>query len=308
MEHVGSDNRLRTHLGPFGTQTGRNAPPAKTFPLAMANWLRCIIRPEPGKEVAGIDYGNQEFIIGGVKSGDENMIEAYESGDPYLHFAKLADAVPQDATKESHPDERDLFKSTTLGLQYGMGEEKLTVKLSNDTGEVVPRKTAARLKQYHRKLFRKYWRYLDLIEQVYKKANCLILCDGWILGPHCDRITSVKNFPIQGLGGVMMRRAIYKAQRRGVDVFAPLHDALYIVYDKADDAESQKILGESMQQAVEESGLPDTVIRQDMSIHTSDEPWIESRGADMYEQMKGYLQWMPADSDIADKMKETIFA
>ena len=53
------------------------------------------------------------------------MIAAYNSGDPYLAFAKQAGAVPEDATKESHAAERELFKTCVLGVQYGMGEETL---------------------------------------------------------------------------------------------------------------------------------------------------------------------------------------
>ncbi len=31
------------------------------------------------------------------------MMEAYQSGDPYLKFAKMAGAVPENATKQTHP-------------------------------------------------------------------------------------------------------------------------------------------------------------------------------------------------------------
>ena len=53
------------------------------------------------------------------------MKQAYASGDPYLEFAKLAGAVPPDATKKSHPHERALYKATVLAVQYEMGAESL---------------------------------------------------------------------------------------------------------------------------------------------------------------------------------------
>ena len=37
------------------------------------------------------------------------MQEAYLSEDPYLTFAKQAGAVPPDATRESHQQERERF-------------------------------------------------------------------------------------------------------------------------------------------------------------------------------------------------------
>ena len=68
-----------------------------------------------------IDWSQQEFGIAAALSGDKLMKEAYASGDPYLTFAKQAKAVPNDATKESHPEERDQYKGCTLAVQYGMG-------------------------------------------------------------------------------------------------------------------------------------------------------------------------------------------
>jgi hypothetical protein len=42
-------------------------------------------------------------------SGDEVMEAPYLSGDPYLAFTKQAHAVPEDATKETHGPERDVY-------------------------------------------------------------------------------------------------------------------------------------------------------------------------------------------------------
>jgi hypothetical protein len=39
---------------------------------------------------------------------------------------------------------------------------------------------------------------------------------------------SVSNMPIQGMGGVVLRRAIKYSQDKGLNVIVPLHDALYI--------------------------------------------------------------------------------
>lgn len=97
FDSVGSDDRLRTFLGAFGTQTARNAPKASRFILAMSSWLRCVIQPRPGKVIIGIDYASQEFAIAAILSGDQQMMAAYRSGDPYLFFAKEAGGVRKDA-------------------------------------------------------------------------------------------------------------------------------------------------------------------------------------------------------------------
>ena len=57
------------------------------------------------------------------------MKQTYASGDPYLEFAKLAGAVPPDATKKSHLKERALYKETVLAVNYGMGEESLAERI-----------------------------------------------------------------------------------------------------------------------------------------------------------------------------------
>ena len=58
----------------------------------------------------------KEYLLAALIAKDKKMQESYESGDPYLSFAKLAGAVPQDATKQSHAETRDLYKTITLGF------------------------------------------------------------------------------------------------------------------------------------------------------------------------------------------------
>ena len=57
------------------------------------------------------------------------MKQAYASGDPYLEFAKLAGAVPPDATKKSHLKERALYKKTVLAVNCEMGDESLADRI-----------------------------------------------------------------------------------------------------------------------------------------------------------------------------------
>ena len=111
--------------------------------------MRILLKPEAGKKIVAIDYSSEEFAIGASISGDKNMIEAYESGDVYLHFAKLAGAVPKDGLKKDYKKERELFKATVLGLSYGMGKEKLAKKLTDDTGEKVSVSKAEGLVRKH---------------------------------------------------------------------------------------------------------------------------------------------------------------
>ena len=93
------------------------------------------MQPEPGRAVAYVDWSQQEFGIAAALSGDTAMMEAYTSGDPYLTFAKQARAVPADATKKSHPREREQFKVCALAVQYGMGPQSLAQSLGQPDGD-----------------------------------------------------------------------------------------------------------------------------------------------------------------------------
>ena len=69
--------------------------------------MRSLIQPPAGWGIAYLDWCQQEHGIAAVLSGDEVMQAAYLSGDPYLEFAKQAGAVPADATKRTHNNERE---------------------------------------------------------------------------------------------------------------------------------------------------------------------------------------------------------
>jgi len=89
-------------------------------------WLRSLIKPETSMAVAYIDYSAMEFLIAGVLSDghcgpDNPMVDAYNTGDPYLAFAKRVGAAPSDATKQSHAEVRSRYKVVLLATQYGMG-------------------------------------------------------------------------------------------------------------------------------------------------------------------------------------------
>ena len=150
---VGSDGRNRCLLSPFRSRTGRNQPSNSKFIFGPSAWLRSLIQPQPGTALAYIDWSQQEFAIAAALSGDTAMMEAYTSGDPYLTFAKQAGAVPADATKQSHPNERGQFKVCALAVQYGMGERSLASSLGE--ADIVGRE----LLRLHRQTYPKYWQW-----------------------------------------------------------------------------------------------------------------------------------------------------
>ena len=156
------------------------------------------------------------------------MIKAYMSGDVYFYFAKAAGAVPQDAKKEDHKSIRNLFKSTVLGLSYGMRSKSLALKLTQDMGEVISENRAQELIDMFEEVFWVYTDWKEEISDLYNTQGYLVLKDGWYLWGDNDNWLSVKNFPSQGMGSVIMRRAVKLCQEAGLKVIFSLHDALYI--------------------------------------------------------------------------------
>ncbi len=295
FQRMGSDRRVRPYFGIFGTQTGRNAAKAKTFPLAMSSWLRAIIRPPEGSYIIACDFSQQEVYVAAILSKDANLLKAYQSGDVYLEFAKMAGLVPADATKSSHKHERNLCKSTVLGLQFGMGKDKLKTKLILDSGDKKPDQDywndkTEELIRAHKTTFATYWQWVKEITYDYKDRNPLVTNDGFVLFCDNDRITSVRNFPVQGNGASITRRAVVRAAEAGLTVLCSLHDALYLE-SKEPDKHSQALESIMIQATCDVLGMKiqDCDIRIDTKVISHEETWVEEKGAEDWNKIKKYL-------------------
>ncbi len=245
FDYFGDDGRARCWLNPYGSQSSRFQPSATGFIPLKSAWMRSMIEPRPGFSIASIDYASEEFLLSALLSKDEAMFQAYASGDPYLSFAKLSKAVPETATKDSHPLERQRAKSTVLGISYLMGPISLCDKLSLDTGVHHTPEQAEKQIDLFFSVFARYAAWIDKTIDDYKTKNYLTLLDGWVMFGDNDNRRSVSNCPVQGAGGCVLRRAIKLAQERGLRVIIPLHDALYIEYP-SDQPEKIDQLAEAM--------------------------------------------------------------
>jgi len=220
---VGQDGRNRTILSAFRSRTGRNQPSNTKYIFGPSVWLRGLIKPPPGFGLAYIDWSQQEFGIAAALSGDHAMQAAYLSGDPYLAFAKQAGAVPEDATKETHGPTRELFKQCVLAVQYGMEAESLAARIGQ------PPVVARDLLRAHRETYRNFWRWSDAAVDHAMLMNSLHTVFGWHI--HVDENPnprSLRNFPMQANGAEMLRLACCLATERGIEVCAPVHDAVLI--------------------------------------------------------------------------------
>lgn len=231
---VGSDKRVRPFLNPYGSQSARSQPSATSFIPLKAAWMRSLIVPPIGKAMCELDYGSQEYLVAALLARDKAMIASYESGDVYLAFAKLAKMVPKEATKSSHPKERQAAKAAVLAISYSMTGKGLAYTLSQQTGEEWGTVDAQELIDNFHDVYPEYAAWKDEIQSKYSEDGFLKLKDGWYLWGENPNFRSVGNFPIQGGASDILRNACHMAQTEKLDVTYLLHDAGYIQYDVYD--------------------------------------------------------------------------
>ena len=136
---VGSDGRNRTVLWPFKAKTSRTQPKAAEWIFSPAVWLRLTFKPGPDRAVAYIDWSSMHFLIAGILSNCQAMIDLYATGSPYVEFAKRFDMAPPAATKKTHPEIHDSYKTVLLGAQYTMQEVTRLARDAQPASRPVPR-------------------------------------------------------------------------------------------------------------------------------------------------------------------------
>jgi hypothetical protein len=284
---VGPDGRNRAILSAFRARSGRNAPSNSKFIFGPSVWLRGLIKPPPGHAVAYVDWRQQEFGIAAALSGDVAMQTAYQTQDCYLAFAKQAGAVPADATKASHGQQRELFKQCTLAVQYGMGAEALALRIGQ------PPIVARDLLLAHRNTYRRFWHWSDAALDTAMLTGSLHTVFGWTIHiGEKPNPRSLRNFPMQANGAEMMRLAACLGTERGVEVCAPIHDAFLICapFDRLEAEIS------TMRAAMAEASrvvLGGFELGTDVSVTHWPERYMDPRGSVMWERVVRLLpqQW-----------------
>ena len=235
---IGSDNRNRFWLNPFGTKTGRNNPSTNRAIFGLPHTMRSFMKPLPGMAFAQVDFGAEEVGIAAYLSGDPVLIADYVSGDPYRQFAAAALGI-QNPTKQ----ERQIYKATVLGRMYGLGVASLARNLG------IPRSQAQRIIDQMNERYPVLNAWLERI--CIKAAHCIpITCTlGWSLtatGRPGEERTFL-NFHMQANGGELMRLVFVRASH--LNLIGCAHDS-FLIEDTIDRIEqSAAELQEIMRQA-----------------------------------------------------------
>jgi len=221
----GSDGYNRTLLSTFASITGRNQPSTSKGVFGPSCWVRHLIKPPPGFALLYCDWSGQEYGIAAYLSTDEQMIADYESGDPYLAFAKRFNRAPAYATKASHPQLREQMK-VALGLGVLYGARPATI---SKAGQMSLLEAASALRA-HEQTYRKFWRWREQVIDTARLRGHLQTCYGWrwaVTG--ADTTSSISNWLMQAHGAEMMRLACCLAVENRVQVCLTVHDALLVM-------------------------------------------------------------------------------
>jgi hypothetical protein len=281
---VGRDGRNRCLLSAFGSRSSRNQPSNSAYIFGPSTWLRSLIKPEPGRAVAYVDWSQQELAIAAYLSGDPAMQEAYQSGDFYLTFAVMAGAAPSDATKVTHAAVREQFKTVCLGVLYGLSEHGLARRLG------VPLSTGRLLLQHHKDVFRRYWAWSEQVEMQGMLGGTLRTVFGWQMhtSAHANP-RSLRNFPMQANAAEMLRLACCLCTEQGIQVCGPVHDALLV---EASDDEMEAVVAQT-QALMQEASLlvlPGFPLRTEAKIVRYPERYQDPRGVQMWETVQSILE------------------
>ena len=221
---VGKDGFNRCWLRPFASRTSRNQPSNAHFIFGPAVWLRdFLIQPKQGYGLAYIDWRAQEFGIAAALSHDPAMIEAYRSEDSYITFGKQARQLPPDATEKTHGTQREHFKTCVLGTQYGIGAQALAARINQP--EIVGRE----LLRFHRQVYKVFWAWATnrVNRSLFYNQQATVF--GWTHRfLEYPKVNSIRNFFMQANGAEMLRLACCLGTEAGIQVCAPIHDAVLL--------------------------------------------------------------------------------
>ena len=274
---VGSDGRNRCMLSAFKAKTGRNLPSSSKYIFGPSVWIRSLMRAEPGHGIAYVDWSQQEFGIAAVLSEDSRMVEAYESGDPYLAFAQQAGAIPKGGNGEKFKHIRDQFKACALGVQYGMGAASLAKRINQSYDR------ARELLRAHRQTYPRFWKWSDAVADHANLYQCLNTTFGWqICLNGVTNTRSFRNFPMQANGAEMLRLACCLALKAGVKVCGPIHDAI-LIEAKVDELDEKARLTQECMAEASALVLNGFRLRTDCNKVIHPDRYIDPRGKEMWE-------------------------
>jgi hypothetical protein len=280
---AGSDGRYRAPLWPFSTITGRAAPNGSAYPFTVPAWCRFSLMPAQGRGLWYLDFSSMEFGVAAGLSQAPTMLDDYAE-EPYLVLPILAGLLPADATKRTHPKERDAYKPMILAIQYGGGAWLLARRLG------ITRAQGQLIVDLHHERYEPYWDYSDRKLQRAFEVGELVARDGWRCGINSlSSLFTLRNWIIQANAGAIFRYAGLLMRRLGLTVVALVHDAVLVECDLDQMAHVRALAVECLERASRRF-LYGLTLRVDAKPILAGERFADGRGAKLWEFVERSLR------------------
>jgi DNA polymerase I len=164
---------------------------------------------------------------------------------------------------------------------------------------------ARELLRLHRETYRVFWCWSDAAVDYAMLTGSLHTVFGWrVQVPPIANDQSLRNFPMQANGAEMLRLACCLATERGIEVCAPIHDAVLICapLDRldADVTRMQDAMGEASRVVLDgfELGTDATVVRYP-------DRYMDERGTPMWQRVMALLDQAEANTTNAPNTRDT---
>lgn len=208
---------IRPRINILGTQTGRcGSKPSTGFIYTMGKAFRGLINPPEGYVIVELDYHSEEIGCQAYLSSDKTMAEMYEGPDYYTSIAQRLDPT----VKDKHDPKRKKYKVISLMSNYGCG----AAHLAEIAG--IPEKEARDTLKDLKAMFKTYWKYVGKCLDKCGEGASIAFSDGFRIKNAGGKVTSLSNWPFQGVGALILRKLLIELYKANIRVVAPIHDAI----------------------------------------------------------------------------------
>lgn len=225
-----------------------------------------------------------------------------------MELAILCGAAPAGATKKTHREVRNIYKSATLAIGHGQTEWGFAQKTKLDMA------TVKRVFANYNRTYATFIAWREKQVDDYGIRLKLSTRLGWTLH-HGPRIkpNTILNFGAQANAAEMLRLAIIEMRRRGVEVCCPVHDAVLI---QSPVAEIEAAVAEAQAAMMAASavmlngyvlrcGCTDDTVDADAKPARGDITWYPQRfhnedGKDMWNRVQSVLDELQTAANAAN--------
>jgi len=228
---IGKDGRNRPSLFPFGTATGRNAHSKSLFNAHAA--MRSFMRFRSDRIGVYLDWRAQEVGIAAALSGDQALIDSYQSGDVYHGLAKLCGLTSEPDPKiwkARFPDQRQRMKPLQLGINYLMGVPSLARGLERHP------LIASGIIERHKRAYSRFWEWRANVIDRAMLSRRVESVFGWPLHVSWSpNKRTLGNFAMQANGAEMLRLAAWRLVQAGIIPNMLIHDGILFEVSNQDE-------------------------------------------------------------------------